>query len=603
MKQIIWCMERLRHILRGPAIFIIPIAAAFLLGLTSIFSGLSLDDYIARAAMVRSDSLPQFLNRSPLDAFSFTTRNNPIAMREGMERGIWPWWTAHEYKIAFCRPLASLTHWFDYNTFKDAYWAMHLHSIIWYALLVLVATCAYRRFLPAPWIAGMAALLYAIDSGHGLGVAYISNRHAILTTLCSILALICYDSWRRNQDTRAGAAASLFYCIGLLTGESTVSLCAYLFSYAVFIEKGSFWKKLTPLIPFAVITIIWRLIYAAYSFSVAGTSLYVDPLHDTASFVASFLPRILALLLSQFIWSHAVLTNFLPQNLVPVYCVVAIFILLLMYCAVRPLMNNASIRFFGLGTALSMVPFCTALPDDRLLMLPGFGAIGIIAAFLAAVGDRAAASCFNTRLRRTMAVLFFMVHFILAPVQFQTNAFIVYLLQNPVNKITEAISKCSLTPDTKVVLLNAPMDITVTYVFFTLMERGVIPPPMLLLSAGETDVVVNRTDDRTLHLHLREGLCGAVVFERVFRGNPTAIKIGDTFDLPDVSVLVEGLTSDGRPADLSYTFKQPLETSAMKWFYCTGQGLRPFTLPAVGAEVTIPKLPHFIKLMIMNITS
>jgi hypothetical protein len=600
MKQIIWCMERLRHILRGPAIFIIPVAAACLLGLTSIFSGLSLDDYISRAAMVQSDSLPQFLNRSPLDAFSFTTRNDPGAMREGIERGIWPWWTAPEYKISFCRPLVSLTHWFDYNTFKDAYWAMHLHSTIWYALLVLVAACAYRRFFSTPWIAGMAALLYAIDSGHGLGVAYISNRHAVITVLCSILTLIFYDSWRRNQDTRAGVAASLFYCIGLLTGESTVSLCAYLFSYAVFIEKGSIWKKLTPLIPFAVITIIWRLIYVAYSFSVAGTSLYVDPLHDTASFMASFLPRISALLLSQFIGSHAVLTNFLQPNLIPAYCAVAIFLLLLMYYAVHPLMNKASMRFFGLGTALSMVPFCTALPDDRLLILPGFGAIGIIAAFLAAVGDRAAASCFNTKLRRTMAVLFFMVHFILAPVQFQTNAFIVYLLQNPVNKIAKDISTCSLTPDTKVVLLNAPMDITVTYVFFTLMERGVIPPPMLLLSAGETDVVVERTDDRTLHLHLREGLCGAV-FERIFRGNPTLIKVGDTFDLPDVSVLVEGLTSDGRPADLSYTFRQPLETSAMKWFYCTWQGLRPFTLPAVGAEVTIPKLPHFIKLMLMNI--
>ena len=187
----------------------------------------------------------------------------------------------------------------------------------------------------------------------------------------------------------------------------------------------------------------------------------------------------------------------------------------------------------------------------------------------------------------------------LAPVQFQINAFGVWLLQKPIDKAAEIISACRLAPETKVVLLNTPMDVFVAMVPFKLMERGVLPPRMLLLCAGETDAVVERLDDRTLHLHLSEGLC-ATVFDRIFQSSPTAIKIGDTFVLPDVSVRVEGQTSDGRPADLIYVFKQPLETSTMKWFSWTPQGLQPFTVPAVGKEVTIPKLPHFIKLMLMT---
>jgi len=598
MKLLIWFMERLRNKLHGHAIFIIPVAAACILGLPSIFSGLCLDDYFTRAVVVQSDSLPDFLHRSPLDGFSFTKRNDPGAMRAGIEYGVWPWWTSPEYKICFCRPLPSLIHWLEYTLIKDAYWALHLHSIIWYALLVLGAAWAYRRFLSPPWIAGMAALLYALDSGHALALAYLNNRYAIISALVSLLILVCYDSWRRNQDTRAGAASSLLYCIGLLTGESTVAICAYLFSYAVFMEKGSVWKKFTPLVPFAAITVIWRVIYVAYSFSAAGTSYYVDPLHDTASFVAAFPLRISALLLSQFIGSHAALTNFLQPNFIPLYCAVAFIILLLVYYAVHPLIDSAAIRFFGLGTVLSTVPFCAAMPDDRLLILPGFGALGIIAAFLAAVGAQDADPRFTTKLRKAMAVLFLITHFMLAPMQFQTNSFIVWLLQKPIDKMAETISASRLTPDTKVVLLNAPMDVAIAYVPFKIMELGVRPPRMLLLSAGETDVVVERTHDRTLRLHLGEGLC-KTVFDRIFRSNPTTIKVGDTFDLPDVSVRVAGRTSDGRPADLIYVFKQPLEKGAMKWFYWTTQGLRPFTVPAVGAAVTIPKLPHFIRMMLM----
>ena len=600
MKLLTWTMEKLRNILHGPAMFIIPVAAACMLALPSIFSGLGLDDYFARAVLVQGDSLPDFLHRSPLDEFSFTKRNHPEATRCAIERGIWPWWTSANYTISFCRPLASLMHWCEYTFFKDAYWLMHLHSILWYAALILAATFAYRRFLPLAWIAGMAALLYALDSRHAMAVAYLNNRHALITTFFSILCLICYDRWRRDQDKKSGAAACLFYCIGLLAGESTVAICAYLFSYAVFIEKGPLGKKLAPLLPFAGITIIWRIIYVAFSFSAAGTSFYTDPLHDTASFIAAFPLRIIALLLSQFTVSHAALTNFLGPNLIALYCTIAVIVLLTIFYAVKPLMESAVIRFFGFATVLSMIPFCATLPDDRLLTLPGFGAMGIIASFLAAVGAQPSASRFTTRLRKTAAVLFLIISFAVAPVQFQSNAFIVWFMQKPIDKTAETISKCRLTPDTTIVLLNAPMDIAVSYVPFVLMERGLAAPPnMLLLSAGRSAVTVKRIDDHTLCLHLEQGLLGSA-FERIFRGDYDTIRAGDTFNLPNIAVTVDGLTKDRRVSDLTYVFKQPLESSAHLWFYCTPQGLlMPFTLPAAGREVTIHEIPNFVRMVLM----
>jgi len=600
MKLLTWTMEKLRNILHGPAMFIIPVAAACILALPSIFSGLGLDDYFARAVLVQGDSLPDFLHRSPLDEFSFTKRNDREATLATVKQGIWPWWTSSQYTISFCRPLSSLTHWFDYTVFKHAYWVMHLHNILWYALLVLAACFAYRRFLPQPWIAGLAGLLYALDSRHGMGAGYLNNRYAVIAVLFSILCLIFYDRWRRDQDKKSGAAACIFYCIGLLSGETTVSICAYLFSYAVFMEKGSVWKKLAPLIPFAGITIIWRILYVAFSFSASGTSFYSDPLHDTAAFIAAFPLRIFALLLSQFTVPHAALTNFLEPNLIAAYCAIAGIVLLAIFYAIKPLMDNAAIRFFGLATVLSVIPFCATLPDDRQLILPGFGAMGIIASFLAAVGAQPAAACFTTKMRKTLAVILAIISFIIGPVQFQSSAFTVWFMQKPINRMADTISRCRLTPGTTIVLLNAPMDIAVSYAPLVLLERGLAAPPnMLLLSAGKSAVTVMRPDDHTLKLHLEQGLLGGP-YERIFRGDYDTIQVGEKHELPAVSVTVDGLTKDKRVSDITYVFKQPLESSSHIWFYCTPQGLlMPFTLPAVARQVTIPEIPNFVKMLLM----
>ena len=63
-----------------------------------------------------------------------------------MDKGKIPWWANSELKIAFWRPLTSLTHYIEYRFLENHVWLMHLHSILIYGLVAGMAALLYRRF-------------------------------------------------------------------------------------------------------------------------------------------------------------------------------------------------------------------------------------------------------------------------------------------------------------------------------------------------------------------------------------------------------------------------------------------------------------------------
>ncbi len=78
---------------------------------------------------------------------------------------------------------------------------MHLHSLLWLGALVVAAALLYRRILGPTWVAGLAALLYAVDDAHAAPAAYIANRNALIATCFGVLCLLCFarsrqEGWR-----------------------------------------------------------------------------------------------------------------------------------------------------------------------------------------------------------------------------------------------------------------------------------------------------------------------------------------------------------------------------------------------------------------------
>ena len=283
----------------------LPLLAALLgilLALPSLWVGFAVDDLFFLMTFKGTPGM-EGLDQPIWNTFSFS-EGNPERNLLRMEHGIMPWWAVEGWKVDLWRPLASLTHWFDYQIFDERPFPMHVHSLLWYGILCFTAAILYRRMGLGSWAWGLAALLFAVDGGHGVAVGWLSNRHALISTLFGVLTLLAHHHWRQqkwglsqardersglspflrsptpttptrqeseNQDyTKRGTShakgAILFRAsefassnrmvfpflsltaltLALFSGEAAVAVGGYLFAYSLFLDPWVIRKNETP---------------------------------------------------------------------------------------------------------------------------------------------------------------------------------------------------------------------------------------------------------------------------------------------------------------------------------------------------------------------
>lgn len=197
---------------------------AVVLTLPSLGVGWIADDHYQRARMADADFFPG-LSGQPWRFFDFAGR---APMTWAIEIGVWPWWTSPDLRAAFWRPLTVATHWVDYQLWPDHAIIMHAHSLAWWAVLIVCVTVMYRRLAGGLWVAGLAALFYAIDDARGMPVGFLANRNAIISTVFGVLAIIYHDRWRRDKSKVGAWLAPACLLAALLSAEAGVGALAYL---------------------------------------------------------------------------------------------------------------------------------------------------------------------------------------------------------------------------------------------------------------------------------------------------------------------------------------------------------------------------------------
>src|SRR5262245_23548655 len=153
----------------------LPMAAGLLsvvLALPSLRAGWILDDFFHRAVLLERSQFRDLLG-APSEMFRFF-RGDPERTGRLMDLGHYPWWTYPGVKAEFLQALTVLTHRLDYALWPDSAMLMHAHSLFWLGLVVAATACFYRRMFGATWVAGVAALVYAVDDGRGATVGFIA---------------------------------------------------------------------------------------------------------------------------------------------------------------------------------------------------------------------------------------------------------------------------------------------------------------------------------------------------------------------------------------------------------------------------------------------
>jgi hypothetical protein len=563
---------------------------AIVLTLPSLKAGLIADDYYHKLLMSGSKSPIRLLN-SPIDMFRFID-GDPKRTAKIIDYGFFPWWTYENVKGAFWRPLASITHWLDYIIWPNSPPLMHFHSLLWYGALVMAVAFLYRRFATIPLIAGLAALLYAIDDAHGMPAGLISNRNALMATFFGAMAIITHDKWRRDNWHAGIALGPLLLAASLLSAEAGISTCAYLAAHMLFIDRGIWRKRIVAMAPYVAVVLIWRLLWTYLGYGIENAGVYTDPLNEPLRFISVVKNHAPFLLLGQWVLPPSEISIMLtPKHWILLWRSALIFLVLLAFVFAPLLRRDRTARFWMMGTLLAILPICATFPSDRLLMFVGIGAMGLVAQLLCVVFGK---SQWKPKLllwripALMLAAIFILAHLIVAPPALSFRAACPMMPKKLTDKLMISGPLDNSIKNQDLVIVNPP----VAFVVMTsslVWESDDHPMPRhlrVLTSSLFRPVKIHRPDVKTIVVQPEYGYY-ALILDALFRDKKHPFSVGDRVELTGMTVEILELTGDNRPAKAAFTFAVPLEDPSLRWMQYKDGSFISFTPPAIGESVVL----------------
>ncbi|NUP05937.1 MAG: hypothetical protein HOW73_07755 [Polyangiaceae bacterium] len=576
---------------RHPKRTLIATAIAFALSLTFLGAGYLLDDRL-HTYILDGNSLAGG-PRGAWDLYRFADGGDGV--RQATREGIFPWWSSPELKFAFFRPIPSLWRAADHYLWGESAVIPHLEAALVFALVVIVAARAYGKVVGGA-AAGIATLMFAIDDAHGTVIAWIANRYALLAALFGFASLLLFfprwsgnageTSHRRTNPFDSVISAALFG-IALFCGEPAIGIFGYVVAAAWFDPRGRR-AGLISMAPHTVVFAVWAITYRTLGYGAAGSDFYVDPVQSPVAFAKALVERLPRLTLAQLAVPPSEMWGLFPEAGRPIYAVVTIAVSAAILIAVlRVTRSHPASKILAWGALLAAIPACATNSADRLLLIPGFGAFGLIALFLERVWETASAP----RGKRVLAGFFVAVHFVLAPVLLPVSTWnFMKTFGGFVERGVASMPTDAKLAEQHLVVVTAPDVLLTNYVMLeTLMADG--PKPLggcILTSQDRGTATIERTGDRTYVLTNPAGQNGGPFGGLYGNGR---LRVGDTFDTNVMTVRVLEMGVEDLPTAIQFDFHAPLDEH--RWIVWKGRGFAEIPTLAMGERLEIPSTPFF----------
>jgi hypothetical protein len=573
---------------------VIVLIAAILLYTPFLFSGFFQDDYGLRlnfsADIYDRYNIPaEVMQNSPLNLYGFSWGSS-ARFRIGQDHGFAPWWASDQIKTNFLRPLSSLTLAMDFSLWPDTPLLMHIHSLLWFCLLIFLTYRLYRSLSGSAVVAGISILLLVVDDVFTGPAGWISNRHAVIAMVFSVLCVWLYHQGvsRRKWPYIAGACG--VYVLALLASEMGLVTFAYLFAYLLVLDRDKWLGRVKRIVPFVLTTLVWRLTYTALGYGASGTLLYIDPILNPVDFLTQMLTRFPALLFSAVgLPVVDLLLAFSPQAL-GVVAAVCLVLLGLLALAVYPVLKtHRTSAFWLLGLLAAIVPLVTGIPQNRNLGLVSLGVMGLAGQLFVDVATArkpGPLTTFQRILLRITVPLLLILYLVVSPL---------LVISNPATTRTSAEAQASAAEfgsapelaERHLCVINPPGAMSLAAgLLQRLFTDKPMPASINYLSSGFAPVTIERVDAQTIIVTPEGGytpLPGPIVddetgmvtpvgLENVYRAldgfhyNPrNPMDVGQVVTLSDMTVEVTEMTGDGRIAQAAFTFAHPLEDARYIW--------------------------------------
>ncbi len=563
------------------------------------------DDYAQIAMMEGGYPSP----RHPLSLFSFSTgeREDVQAL---MDAGFFPWFSHPELRLSMFRPLASAMMWIDHGLFGRWAPGYHIHSLLWWLALLLVAAWTFRRLL-GDRLGLLATLFFVLDEVHGVMMGWIANRNAMVSALLGLLALTAHVRARERGEPMPHRVW-IYFLIALTAGEYTLCMLAYFVAFELVERHGDpVARRLRALAPLLALSLGFLVLRSALGFGSHASDLYIDPTRDPLRFLAVATDRLpvmisdLVLTLRADWWSFGVPPAF---DLAGVYQGPAplerwrviqegvgwVGLLVVGLAAVVALRGCAPVsrevvrvRWLLLGALLSVVPPLVTAPGSRSLVGPALG----FAALLALL-SRSLPSLWRARRRAgaALAAVLVAIHVVL-------GTFLGFWDTAQMPQLAKIVRETSLgvalpdpaLQDRRVIFLSSAEPITPTY--FSLVRRlhnRAVPRSTWLLCPNPVPYDLSRTGPATLEAWLPHGTFLGTSYDLIFRTSQAPVGVGHRFVVDGMAATVLELRG-GHPSRMRFDFEAPLHDSRYVILAPTPEGLRPYPLPPIGQTVRVPR--------------
>jgi hypothetical protein len=370
----------------------------------------------------------------------------------------------------------------------------------------------------------------------------------------------------------------------------------YLIAHALVLDDAKPATRLRALAPYVVATVAWRVVYRSLGFGASGSGLYIDPAREPLVFLRAIPERLPPLLLGVFGIPPSEAMFFVNHRLAAVAAAWGLAFTVLTAVAIWPIARaDRMTRFFALGTLLSLVPTCTAIPNNRLLYFPSIGAMGVLAGLVEAIRrrDPAVSLGLMAPLSQLFTTLSAGLHALVSPVLLPLAALNISLTGS-ITDVAVPSANAVLTdpPRQELVMVTAPEYYSGT--FPRLMRRLAREPEMQrqrLLSVGPVAIEARRLDAHRLELTYAGGLLGPVL-TRLYRGPASPMNAGDRVTLEGLTIDVSRVTPDGRPLVAIFTFEKPLASPDIKWVAWQKDRFVPFAPPVADGQVVHVEPAH-----------
>lgn len=567
---------------------IVPLAALIgvLLVASSLFAGLAFDDFFQK---LRAQGRDPF-GHHPLDIFTFCWGPQDVAI--GQETGVLPWFTLPHTRLAFFRPLASLTHYVDYTLWPSQTWLMHAQNVAWYGLAVGLVAAFYRRVVHREWVAGLAAVLYACDDAHALPVAFLANRNAIMALALGIGALSMHDRWRRDGQRSAAILAPLLFALALSCAEASLGALAYLVAYAACLEPPDtrLRDRVLSIVPYFVLLAGWQSLARHFGYHIEGSALYIDPVREPLRFASEAPMRALALLLGQLLGPPADVWHLIPRYLQLVLAVLASLLLLVTARVVVPLFRrDAPTRFFVVGALLALIPVCATFTSDRLLLFVGVGAMGVVARTIGALADdEDLGSGRDMRIAlKGLGVAWLASHLVLGPLAKPIGSYLPGVARDYTERSADGIDLGADPASQRVVIVNASNFLMAAY-RWTMPRDGIaLPASGHVLSVSMDSVEIERIAEDTIIVRTRAPFLSDFS-SKLFRSDKEPLALGERAAFGNIEAEVSELTHDVATG-VTFRFAETVGTRGHRFVAWDGVRFVEIDLPPIGARTRVGK--------------